>query len=83
MKKVFALLLVSVFAFGMVGCGDDDDAGCTTEAATACSDAYTACATDAGVDLDAANACLDTYCTCLTDLGCDMTGIDCGGDAGV
>ncbi|MCK9460966.1 MAG: hypothetical protein M0R80_15125 [Proteobacteria bacterium] len=27
MKKVFAILLVSVFAFAMVACGDDDDAG--------------------------------------------------------
>ena len=25
MKKVFAILLVSVFAFAMVACGDDDD----------------------------------------------------------
>jgi hypothetical protein len=83
MKKVFALLLVSVFAFGMVGCGDDDDsAGCTTEGAQACADAYTACTTDAGTDMDVFAACTTTYCTCLTDLGCDMTGIDCG-DAGV
>lgn len=27
MKKVFALMIVAVFAFGMVACGDDDDSG--------------------------------------------------------
>ena len=35
MKKVFAILLVSVFAFAMVACGDDDD-GSSVDNVTAC-----------------------------------------------
>ena len=37
MKKVFAILLVSVFAFAMVACGDDDD-GASFDNVTACQD---------------------------------------------
>jgi hypothetical protein len=76
MKKVFALLLVSVFAFGMVGCAEDEET-CTTEAAQACMDNYTAC--DAG---DPA-ACATDYCTCLTNIGCDTADVCAADDAGL
>lgn len=36
MKKVFAILLVSVFAFAMVACGDDDDGGSSVDNVAAC-----------------------------------------------
>jgi hypothetical protein len=77
MKKVFALLLVCVFAFCMVGCGDDDEDTCTPEGAQACLDNYNAC--DAG---DPA-ACATNYCTCLEGLGCDTAGTSCADDAGL
>jgi len=37
MKKVFAILLVSVFAFAMVACGDDDG-GSSVDNVAACQD---------------------------------------------
>jgi hypothetical protein len=39
MKKVFAILLVSVFAFAMVACGDDDDGGSALDNVAACQEA--------------------------------------------
>jgi hypothetical protein len=81
MKKVFALLLVSVFAFCMVGCGEDEEEGCTSEAAQACLDDYNLCAADAG--LDALLTCTTAYCDCLEGLGCDVTDICATSDAGV
>jgi hypothetical protein len=45
MKKVFALLLVSVFAFAFVACGDDDSGGPCDELADAVqADIDTVCA---------------------------------------
>jgi hypothetical protein len=37
MKKVFAIVLVSVFAFAMVACGDDDS-GSSVDNVAACND---------------------------------------------
>jgi hypothetical protein len=83
MKKVFALLLVSVFAIAMVGCGDDDGgATCDETSVQGCYDDYTACTegldATASTYLDDLQACVDDYCTCLEDIGCDMSGYDCG-----
>ena len=68
MKKVFALLLVSVFAFGMVGCGDDDAAN----PCQGCADTYCSCVTACGdaADLTCLTNCGTTAAQCLVDNSC-------------
>ena len=77
MKKVFALLLVSVFAFAMVACGDDDGGGSTLDNVAACEEMQDAhneltCIT---VDFDYSCDSYDgttcdyaEYFTCMADL---------------
>lgn len=62
MKKVFAILLVSVFAFAMVACGDDDD-GSSIDNVAACQDAEDA--------ITALECYDDTY---PVDMSCDSWG---------
>ena len=77
MKKVIALVLIAMFAFVAIGCGDDDEGGgCNEDNVQACFDDYTTCTE--GLDpmgdtyMDDLDACLDDYCNCLEATGCDI-----------
>jgi hypothetical protein len=84
MKKVLALLLVSVFAVAMIGCGDDDGGGAADNVG-ACEDWLAAmdCGTTDFSSLVDCNAYANTTCDISDYFQCLTDGTTCDEATGV